>query len=190
MDSLFNGRWSFGSAVNKPLMTRPPQSRNSLHDDLPYSRGVKTTSMSPSPYFRTTSWCDRDSSVVKITNSWLECHEFEPCTTEEPPCRGAVESPPLRVKWRMEFQLRCHLTEVQIDGFQIATRVQQEISSSWKSPRYMSGVKETIVAWKRRDEIPLAMFRTGHTRARRRVSKSTLLVHIAMRPSCPHLDLP
>ncbi|GFU77571.1 hypothetical protein TNCV_3499431 [Trichonephila clavipes] len=32
----------------------------------------------------------RGSFVVKVTDSWLACHEFEPSTTEDPPCRGAM----------------------------------------------------------------------------------------------------
>ncbi|GFT73458.1 hypothetical protein TNCV_4020961 [Trichonephila clavipes] len=31
---------------------------------------------------------DRGSLVVKVTDSWLACHEFEFNTTEDPPCRG------------------------------------------------------------------------------------------------------
>ncbi|GFV19142.1 hypothetical protein TNCV_3223601 [Trichonephila clavipes] len=28
--------------------------------------------------------------VVKVTDSWPACHEFEPSTVEDPPCRGAM----------------------------------------------------------------------------------------------------
>ncbi|GFV58746.1 hypothetical protein TNCV_3730841 [Trichonephila clavipes] len=31
----------------------------------------------------------RDSLVVKVTESWLACHEFEPSAAEDPPCRGS-----------------------------------------------------------------------------------------------------
>ncbi|GFT17416.1 hypothetical protein TNCV_4806801 [Trichonephila clavipes] len=30
------------------------------------------------------------SQVIKITDSWLMCHEFEPSTTEDPPYRGTM----------------------------------------------------------------------------------------------------
>ncbi|GFW42183.1 hypothetical protein TNCV_1206391 [Trichonephila clavipes] len=30
---------------------------------------------------------DRESLVVKVTDSWPVCHEFEPGTIEDPPCR-------------------------------------------------------------------------------------------------------
>ncbi|GFX30518.1 hypothetical protein TNCV_3461691 [Trichonephila clavipes] len=30
------------------------------------------------------------SLVIKVTNSWLACHEFEPSATEDPPCREAM----------------------------------------------------------------------------------------------------
>ncbi|GFU62824.1 hypothetical protein TNCV_4279071 [Trichonephila clavipes] len=30
--------------------------------------------------------------VVKITDSWLACEEFEPCAAENPPCRGSLYS--------------------------------------------------------------------------------------------------
>ncbi|GFX61357.1 uncharacterized protein TNCV_4894011 [Trichonephila clavipes] len=33
-------------------------------------------------------YCGRGSLVVKVTDSWNACHDFEPCTTEDPPCRG------------------------------------------------------------------------------------------------------
>ncbi|GFW78772.1 hypothetical protein TNCV_4261941 [Trichonephila clavipes] len=29
-------------------------------------------------------WC----LMVKVMDSWLSCHEFEPSTAEDPPCRG------------------------------------------------------------------------------------------------------
>ncbi|GFY03400.1 hypothetical protein TNCV_1173581 [Trichonephila clavipes] len=32
----------------------------------------------------------RGSLVVKVTDSWPACHEFEPITTADPPCRGAM----------------------------------------------------------------------------------------------------
>ncbi|GFW07404.1 hypothetical protein TNCV_865761 [Trichonephila clavipes] len=31
----------------------------------------------------------RGSLVVKVTDSWLVCHDFEPGTTEDSPCRVA-----------------------------------------------------------------------------------------------------
>ncbi|GFS84383.1 hypothetical protein TNCV_4605891 [Trichonephila clavipes] len=34
---------------------------------------------------KTSSGC---TLVVKVTDSWMACHEFEPCTAEDPPCRG------------------------------------------------------------------------------------------------------
>ncbi|GFV53714.1 hypothetical protein TNCV_2092171 [Trichonephila clavipes] len=36
------------------------------------------------------TWCGRRSLEVKVTNSWLACHEFEPSTTEDLPCRGPM----------------------------------------------------------------------------------------------------
>ncbi|GFW18847.1 hypothetical protein TNCV_5133001 [Trichonephila clavipes] len=32
----------------------------------------------------------RGSLVVKVMDSWLVCHEFEPSSIEDPPCRGAM----------------------------------------------------------------------------------------------------
>ncbi|GFU46213.1 hypothetical protein TNCV_2155491 [Trichonephila clavipes] len=32
----------------------------------------------------------RGSRVVKVTDSGLPCHEFEPSTTKDPPCRAAM----------------------------------------------------------------------------------------------------
>ncbi|GFT84695.1 hypothetical protein TNCV_2767121 [Trichonephila clavipes] len=31
---------------------------------------------------------DHGSLVVKVTDSWPTCHEFEPSTTEDPSCSG------------------------------------------------------------------------------------------------------
>ncbi|GFW09038.1 hypothetical protein TNCV_3081301 [Trichonephila clavipes] len=36
------------------------------------------------------SW-GRGRLVVKVTDSWLACHEFELSTTENPPCRDCRE---------------------------------------------------------------------------------------------------
>ncbi|GFT09323.1 hypothetical protein TNCV_5062071 [Trichonephila clavipes] len=48
--------------------------------------------MTPSkvvPVLQTSTHCsDRVIPVVKVTDSWPACHEFEPNTTEDPPCRG------------------------------------------------------------------------------------------------------
>ncbi|GFW75850.1 histone-lysine N-methyltransferase SETMAR [Trichonephila clavipes] len=35
--------------------------------------------------------CSRGSLVVKVTDSWTKCHEFEPSTVEEPPCENASQ---------------------------------------------------------------------------------------------------
>ncbi|GFV19138.1 hypothetical protein TNCV_3223561 [Trichonephila clavipes] len=32
----------------------------------------------------------RGSLVVKVTDSWPACHQFQPSTAEDPPCRGAM----------------------------------------------------------------------------------------------------
>ncbi|GFY04429.1 uncharacterized protein TNCV_4415171 [Trichonephila clavipes] len=74
------------------------------------------------------SYRGRGSLVVKVTDSWSTCHEFEPNTAEDPPCRGAMHvksvesSNVLPFVWcgvvvrRGACQLRCrprHLTMVQ-----------------------------------------------------------------------------
>ncbi|GFW60774.1 hypothetical protein TNCV_571191 [Trichonephila clavipes] len=49
----------------------------------------------------------RGNLVVKVTDLLLECHEFEPSTTEDPPCRGnrytlnmsRLKRPPVGVVW-------------------------------------------------------------------------------------------
>ncbi|GFU00825.1 transducin-like enhancer protein 3-A [Trichonephila clavipes] len=35
-------------------------------------------------------WCGRGSLVVKVMDSLPACHEFEPSTTKDPSCRGAI----------------------------------------------------------------------------------------------------
>ncbi|GFY10811.1 4-hydroxyphenylpyruvate dioxygenase-like protein [Trichonephila clavipes] len=37
-----------------------------------------------------TGFCGHGSLVVKVTDSWLACQDFEPSTTEKPPCWGAM----------------------------------------------------------------------------------------------------
>ncbi|GFU61964.1 hypothetical protein TNCV_4022491 [Trichonephila clavipes] len=42
-------------------------------------------------YSRNNDHCGgRGNLVVEKSDSWLVCHEFEPSTTEDPPCRGAM----------------------------------------------------------------------------------------------------
>ncbi|GFX78446.1 hypothetical protein TNCV_1295121 [Trichonephila clavipes] len=43
--------------------------------------------------------CDRGSLVVKVKESWLVCHEFEPSDAEDPPCRG--DPYPLDLKFKV-----------------------------------------------------------------------------------------
>ncbi|GFV43584.1 hypothetical protein TNCV_1613581 [Trichonephila clavipes] len=40
----------------------------------------------PRVFFLKTGGCC--SLVVKVTDSWLTCHELEPSTSEDPPCKG------------------------------------------------------------------------------------------------------
>ncbi|GFS96240.1 transposon Tf2-9 polyprotein [Trichonephila clavipes] len=66
----------------------------------------------------------RGIRVVKVSGRGWPCHEFDPSTTKDPPCRAvmhvkSVESSNVRygvIVWRRECQLRCrprHLTMVQ-----------------------------------------------------------------------------
>ncbi|GFW72576.1 hypothetical protein TNCV_3798041 [Trichonephila clavipes] len=41
-------------------------------------------------YISLSKWSDHGSLVVKITDSWLMCHKFDPSTVEDPPYRGAM----------------------------------------------------------------------------------------------------
>ncbi|GFV32489.1 hypothetical protein TNCV_1677751 [Trichonephila clavipes] len=51
---------------------------------------------------------------VKVTNSWLECHELEPSTAEDPPCRDSrcwlnlsrLKPPPVGVVWKLEEEVQ------------------------------------------------------------------------------------
>ncbi|GFX52567.1 hypothetical protein TNCV_4325831 [Trichonephila clavipes] len=53
---------------------------------------------------------DRGNLVVKVTGSWLVCHEFDLCSAEDPPCRGDrftlnlpwLTYPPVSVVWKLE----------------------------------------------------------------------------------------
>ncbi|GFU30147.1 hypothetical protein TNCV_1784351 [Trichonephila clavipes] len=48
------------------------------------------------------------SQVVKVTDSWPVCHELEPSTAEEPPCRGEVNVKPV------EAQTSCRWCGVEV----------------------------------------------------------------------------
>ncbi|GFV54446.1 hypothetical protein TNCV_2865301 [Trichonephila clavipes] len=40
--------------------------------------------------------------VVKVTDSWLACHEFQPSTAENPTCRGrGLKCHPVGVMWKL-----------------------------------------------------------------------------------------
>ncbi|GFV88631.1 hypothetical protein TNCV_1244411 [Trichonephila clavipes] len=53
--------------------------------------------------------CGRSSLVIKVTDSWPACHEFESSTAEDPPCRGRrcmlniwrFKRPPVGVVWKL-----------------------------------------------------------------------------------------
>ncbi|GFW71910.1 hypothetical protein TNCV_3220861 [Trichonephila clavipes] len=75
----------------------------------------------------------RGSLIVKITDSWLACHEFKPITAEDPQCRETMlcrelKRPPVGVVWKSgEGQCRpLHLTMVQ--NYEVR---RQKPSSSW-----------------------------------------------------------
>ncbi|GFV69338.1 hypothetical protein TNCV_2943081 [Trichonephila clavipes] len=58
--------------------------------------------------FLRTTGCD--SLVVKVMDSWLACHEFEPGAAEDPPCKkdrytlnlSGLKRPPIGVEVRRE----------------------------------------------------------------------------------------
>ncbi|GFW81299.1 uncharacterized protein TNCV_376471 [Trichonephila clavipes] len=51
-----------------------------------YNHSTKTGLYTRRPVWR----AGRGSRVVKISDRGWFCHEFEPCTTKEPPCKGAM----------------------------------------------------------------------------------------------------
>ncbi|GFW29180.1 uncharacterized protein TNCV_4132561 [Trichonephila clavipes] len=73
--------------------------------------------------------CGRGNRVVKVSDRGGPCHEFEPSTTKDPPCRAAMQVKSVEssnvlplVVWcgssQRGYQLRCHprhLTMVQND---------------------------------------------------------------------------
>ncbi|GFX39103.1 hypothetical protein TNCV_359171 [Trichonephila clavipes] len=62
------------------------------------------------------------SLVVKVTDSWLTCHEFEPNTAEDQMCRGTMHVKSAEAQkffsWcgvevsRRWCQLRCHFRQL------------------------------------------------------------------------------
>ncbi|GFY17902.1 hypothetical protein TNCV_3383951 [Trichonephila clavipes] len=59
---------------------------------------------------------DCGNLVVKVTDSLLACHEFEPCTTEDQPCRGGRCTLNTSMLRRGGGYIKCpphHLTMVQ-----------------------------------------------------------------------------
>ncbi|GFT77376.1 hypothetical protein TNCV_1470361 [Trichonephila clavipes] len=50
--------------------------------------------------------CDLGSLVVQVTDSWSACHEFEPVTAENPPCRrtlsmSRLKRSPVGLVWKL-----------------------------------------------------------------------------------------
>ncbi|GFU36020.1 hypothetical protein TNCV_4191291 [Trichonephila clavipes] len=56
------------------------------------------------------------SLMAKITNSWPTCHEFEPNTTEDPPCRGAIRR---HMSWHLSPVLTTTPHQWALDRFNV-----------------------------------------------------------------------
>ncbi|GFX53597.1 hypothetical protein TNCV_2327121 [Trichonephila clavipes] len=57
-----------------------------IHDPLPYFSRQVWVAQTHIPMLKR----GRGSLVIKVMDSWLDCHEFEPSTTEDPPDRGSM----------------------------------------------------------------------------------------------------
>ncbi|GFV84420.1 hypothetical protein TNCV_5006841 [Trichonephila clavipes] len=63
------------------------------------------------------------SLVVKVTDSWLVCHELKPSTAEDPPCRGdrcmlnmsRLKCPPVDVAWKLGKEMLALVLFLSID---------------------------------------------------------------------------
>ncbi|GFX19847.1 hypothetical protein TNCV_1434081 [Trichonephila clavipes] len=95
-DTIANGQygavWSMGHTqqVCVRIVLLPPQtSGNSFSGDL-LSLRQQETDLPPAELY-VPIWCDfcgRSIPVVKVTDSCLASHEFEPSSSEAPLCRG------------------------------------------------------------------------------------------------------
>ncbi|GFY24778.1 hypothetical protein TNCV_2689691 [Trichonephila clavipes] len=78
-------------------------------------KGRKAESTLPSP--------SRGSLVVKVTDSWPVCHEFKPCTTEDPPFSGGrctlnlsrLKRPPLVEVWKLGEKVPAQVSSSSLD---------------------------------------------------------------------------
>ncbi|GFT70257.1 hypothetical protein TNCV_3457011 [Trichonephila clavipes] len=61
----------------------------------------------------------RSSLVLKVTDSWLVCHEFDPGTAKDPPCRGSrctlnisrFKHSPVGVVWKLGERMSSSLLD-------------------------------------------------------------------------------
>ncbi|GFV36118.1 hypothetical protein TNCV_4964661 [Trichonephila clavipes] len=67
--------------------------------------------------------CSRGSLMVMVTDSWLTYHEFEPCTAEDPPCRGKrctlntsrLKPPPVDAVWKSGERVPAQISSSSLD---------------------------------------------------------------------------
>ncbi|GFU45899.1 hypothetical protein TNCV_5102101 [Trichonephila clavipes] len=65
----------------------------------------------------------RGSILVKIKDSWLECHEFELSSGEDPSCRigqytlnlSRLKRPPVAVVWKLGEGVPAHVSFSSLD---------------------------------------------------------------------------
>ncbi|GFS84382.1 hypothetical protein TNCV_4605892 [Trichonephila clavipes] len=79
---------------------------------------------------KTSSGC---TLVVKVTDSWMACHEFEPCTAEDPPCRGG------RCTLNMKRLKRPPVEEVSLVTAPVQVQSISPLSSSGRVARFLGG---------------------------------------------------
>ncbi|GFS76485.1 hypothetical protein TNCV_1621061 [Trichonephila clavipes] len=94
---------SLEATVGSPLVHLGGMLLNGRTSSLPNSP------LQPSVTSITYGPCGRGSLVVKVTDLRLACHEFEPSTAEDPPCRkggctlnmSRLKRPPVDVVWKL-----------------------------------------------------------------------------------------
>ncbi|GFY27616.1 uncharacterized protein TNCV_910671 [Trichonephila clavipes] len=141
----FEGEHPGGSQGSPNILPVPRTSREDLRLDsyLEYSPTTKFVEYNcvAGSFLHQDQNCRHCSSVVKVTDSKQACHEFEPSTAEDPPCREKMlfkyveSSNILPLVWcgskKKGCQVRCrprHLTMVQV--YEILSRVSEGILTS------------------------------------------------------------
>ncbi|GFS59920.1 hypothetical protein TNCV_3957191 [Trichonephila clavipes] len=92
--------------------------------------------------------CGRDNRVIKVTDSWPACHEFEPSTAEDTPCKGAMH-----VKSVETQTSSCSCGGVAGLGLAYAKRTPFACSKVWQRLNHGMGMRSRAIGFLRCDNF-------------------------------------